>query len=193
MVRYTLAIRGKQKQASTVIVVEEKEVDILHGAQIEQKYLCEVNPKGQVSLVKQDSLGFTMADILIKVPVLAGIGHLQTPITDSLEITLYLMNLYPDLQPATHKQQILRLLHELHAINYFSLSFGANPHFAHSMKDDILQRMKVPSISERYREALEYKLAMYVCDPFSFGKISLFRSKTILSFEIELRQRRFPE
>jgi hypothetical protein len=55
MVRYTLAIRGAPKEASVRLVVEEQEVDIFREAQLEERYLCEVNPKGQVSLVGEGS------------------------------------------------------------------------------------------------------------------------------------------
>jgi glutathione S-transferase len=139
MVRYTLAIRGAPKDASAAIVVEEQEVDIYHGAQLKEQYLCEVNSKGQV-------------------PVLAGAALHPAPITKSLDITMYVAELYSDLQPTAHKQHIARFLHDLHAINYFSLSFGAKPQHASAMKDAVLQRMNEPSTSQRYREALEYKL-----------------------------------
>lgn len=50
MGRYTLAIRGEPKDAASEVVVDEHEVDIFREAQLEEKFLCEVNPKGQVSL-----------------------------------------------------------------------------------------------------------------------------------------------
>ena len=50
MVRFTLALsknfRGQQ------IGVEEIVVDIQHGGQLTEFYLCEVNPKGTVSTFK---------------------------------------------------------------------------------------------------------------------------------------------
>ncbi|TVY87385.1 hypothetical protein LAWI1_G005630 [Lachnellula willkommii] len=165
MVRYTLAIRGAPKEASTMMIVEEQEVDIFHGAQLEEQYLCEVNPKGQVSIVGNPAISygktgleFAMADSSIKVPVLASVALLPAPITDSLEITMYLAELYPNLQPKAHEQQIVRFLRDLHAINYFSLSYGTKPQFAGSLRDSVLQRMREPTTSQHYREALEYKL-----------------------------------
>jgi hypothetical protein len=49
MVRYTLAIRGIAKDNASEMVVEEREIDIFHEEQLEESYLCDVNPKGQVS------------------------------------------------------------------------------------------------------------------------------------------------
>lgn len=49
MVRYTLAIRGIAKDTASEMVVEEREIDIFHEEQLEESYLCDVNPKGQVS------------------------------------------------------------------------------------------------------------------------------------------------
>lgn len=48
MVRYTLALRGKPKVASPDIVLDLHEVDIFHGAQLEEHFLLNVNPMGQV-------------------------------------------------------------------------------------------------------------------------------------------------
>jgi hypothetical protein len=51
MVRYTLAIRGIGLDVSTQMVVEEREVNIFEGEQMEEAFLCDVNPKGQVRLI----------------------------------------------------------------------------------------------------------------------------------------------
>ena len=48
MVRYTLTLRGKAKDATSDIVVKEKEVNIQRVEQLSEAYLCEINPKGQV-------------------------------------------------------------------------------------------------------------------------------------------------
>ena len=48
MVRYTLALAGEPAEEASRIDVVEKVVDILHGAQLDEDFLCEVNPKGQV-------------------------------------------------------------------------------------------------------------------------------------------------
>jgi hypothetical protein len=48
MVRYTLALRGEPVDAASEMTIEEREVDIFREAQLEENFLCEVNPKGQV-------------------------------------------------------------------------------------------------------------------------------------------------
>lgn len=48
MVRYTLAIRGQAKNEAAEIIVEEREIDTFHEAQLDEHFLCEINPKGQV-------------------------------------------------------------------------------------------------------------------------------------------------
>lgn len=48
MVRLTLAMRGIPKDSSSEMVVEEKFVDIFKNHQLEENFLCNINPKGQV-------------------------------------------------------------------------------------------------------------------------------------------------
>jgi hypothetical protein len=50
MVRYTLASRGEATDQGVDIVVEEREVDLYHGEQLKEEFLCEINRKGQVSM-----------------------------------------------------------------------------------------------------------------------------------------------
>ena len=79
---------------------------------------------------------------------------------DSLAITYYLASAYPSLVPQEHEAQIRQLLQDLHAINYFSLSFGGGPGMAQIFKDGVQRRLDVVGISERYRAALEVKAEM---------------------------------
>jgi glutathione S-transferase len=65
----------------------------------------------------------------MQVPVLANAAVLGTPIADSLEITWYIADRYPSLAPAEHKEDIDHLLRDLHALNYFSLSFEGSRMF----------------------------------------------------------------
>jgi hypothetical protein len=51
MVRYTLAIRGTANRASEEMVLEEREVNIFAAEQLKEPFLCDVNPKGQVSFI----------------------------------------------------------------------------------------------------------------------------------------------
>lgn len=62
--------------------------------------------------------------------------------------------------PPEHEPRIRQLLIDLHALNYFSLSFPDRPQVAHGIKVAIIRRLESPGISERYRKALEYKLTM---------------------------------
>ena len=51
MVRYMLALRGHPKPSSSDILVDLHEVDIFHGAQLEEHFLLDINPKGQVDVI----------------------------------------------------------------------------------------------------------------------------------------------
>jgi glutathione S-transferase len=84
---------------------------------------------------------------------------LDKPIADSLDITHYLSNFYPSLIPTSQKEQITKGLQDLHALNYFSLSFPGRDHVAQGFKTAVFKRLS-GEISERYREALKYKLEM---------------------------------
>jgi len=48
----------------------------------------------------------------------------------------------------------------LHGINYFSLSFGSKPAAAKAQELAMKKKIAVPGLSEKYREALEFKLKM---------------------------------
>jgi len=49
MVLLTLAFRGQPKDAASEIVVQQQSIDILASKQLEETFLTEINPKGQVS------------------------------------------------------------------------------------------------------------------------------------------------
>ncbi|KAK4574113.1 hypothetical protein LTR86_001874 [Recurvomyces mirabilis] len=140
MVRYTYAVAGHPKDPSSAMELDEQVLDIMKGAQLEEHFLVKVNPKGQVPALTSSSL--------------------DTPITDSLDITYYIAERYPTLMPSEHKQTIIDLLGELHDINYFSLSFGDKPDGAKGQAKAIRGRMEDPAISPEYRRALEYKLSI---------------------------------
>ena len=48
MVLYTLALRGEPNDPESEMTVDMYEVDIFHEAQFEERFLCEINAKGQV-------------------------------------------------------------------------------------------------------------------------------------------------
>ena len=84
---------------------------------------------------------------------------LDKPIADSLEITHFLAARYPSLIPASHKVHISDLLADLHALNYFSLSFSGREYVAEGFKQNVLERLH-SDISPRYRDALTFKLGV---------------------------------
>ncbi|KIW89620.1 uncharacterized protein Z519_09776 [Cladophialophora bantiana CBS 173.52] len=141
MVRYTLANAGPPVENCLFLSPELREIDIFNGAQLSESYLCEVNPKGQV-------------------PVLESKGYLGKPITDSLEITLWLCERHPDLRPPEYADDINRLLRNLHAINFFTLSMRNRPQRAELLEGAILAKMNTPGLSARHKKALEYKLTV---------------------------------
>jgi hypothetical protein len=49
MVLYTLAIKGEPVSPDAQINVDKKEVNIFDEEQLEEEFLCEINPYGQVS------------------------------------------------------------------------------------------------------------------------------------------------
>ena len=85
---------------------------------------------------------------------------MEAPIPDSLKMTFYMASRYPDLIPSEHEAQIRQLLIDLHALNYFSLSFPGRAHIAQGFADAVSRRLEDPDISDRYRKALEFKLGM---------------------------------
>jgi hypothetical protein len=69
----------------------------------------------------------------------------------------------------------MRLLKDLHALNYFSLSFSGGPGVAQGFKATAQKRLdgEMGEISEKYRKALEYKISMYVLITFLIYTFSL--------------------
>ncbi|KAK4945197.1 hypothetical protein LTR10_015623 [Elasticomyces elasticus] len=134
MIRYTIAVAGEPRQGSPPATFEEEVVDIFSQKQLEESFLCDVNRKGQV-------------------PVLASTSF-DIPITDSLDMTLFLAERHPDLLPTDHREQSQSLLRDLHAINYFSLTFGDRPEMAAGNMRAIDQLLGHSDLSGRYREAL---------------------------------------
>lgn len=97
---------------------------------------------------------------MIQVPVLTHATHLDAPIADSLEITFWLASRYPDLMPTKHEAEIRQYLVDLHALNYFSLSFPGRAHVAERFEAAVNRKLANPDIPHRYRKALELKLGV---------------------------------
>ncbi|KUJ08945.1 uncharacterized protein LY89DRAFT_598871 [Mollisia scopiformis] len=138
MVQLTFAFRGEPKDAGSQMTIEKKSIDIMNGEQLEEAYLTEINPKGQV-------------------PVLTHPSRLPKPIADSLDITYYITTQYPGLVPESNKDQLIELLKELHRINFFSLSFGSRVGAVNAQKTAVEAKLAQTDISAKYRKALEYK------------------------------------
>ncbi|KAJ5610599.1 hypothetical protein N7510_007318 [Penicillium lagena] len=139
MVRQTIAIRGQPKDGYPDIPITEVIVDIFNEEQFSEHFLCEINALGQV-------------------PVLSS-KWLEKPIADSVHITHFLAERYPSLIPASHKEQITKLLNDLHALNYFSLSFPGREYVAEGLKQSVSKRLAT-EVSPRYRDALTFKLGV---------------------------------
>jgi hypothetical protein len=77
-------------------------------------------------------------------------------------ISKYIAERYPALHPPEHSADIKRLLEEMHAMNFFTLSFVKSPKLASGFADAALKRLENLDISDEYRKALEYKLMMSV-------------------------------
>ncbi|KAJ9608654.1 hypothetical protein H2200_006425 [Cladophialophora chaetospira] len=138
MVRFTIAVANQAQSAH--VIIDEQPVDIQHGGQLSEFYLCEVNPKGTVPVLKGSK------------------SQLEAALTESLEITYFLAEQYPSLFPNRQIDQIKTLLAELHDINYFSLTYTHKPQRAADMENAVHQVLADPKISNHYRSALEYKL-----------------------------------
>ncbi|KAJ9639701.1 hypothetical protein H2204_003772 [Knufia peltigerae] len=119
---------------------QEVEVDLFNDGQLDEHFLTKVNRKGQVPALTAPTL--------------------DKPMADSLEITHYLIEHYPDLTPKEHKDESLRLLRAVHALNYFALSFPDRPHVVAGFVKSINDRLARDDISDEYRSALEYKLSV---------------------------------
>ncbi|KAK3941168.1 hypothetical protein QBC46DRAFT_383393 [Diplogelasinospora grovesii] len=140
MVRYSFALRGPPKDPSSDMTLDARVVDMMNGEQLEEWFLCDVNPKGQV-------------------PVLVSTLPGSAPMADSKAITYHLAELYPNLQmPDTPSAR--ELFERLHAINYFSLSFSGKPSVMKDANANMERRLTDPSISDRYRQALSYKIGV---------------------------------
>ncbi|OAL32032.1 hypothetical protein AYO22_00902 [Fonsecaea multimorphosa] len=171
MVLHTIETRGSAKDSASEMAIVPEVIDIFHEGQLSEHYLCDINPEGQVGYANftpplpdipalRQFLAQLLMFILDQVPVLYSPALLKKPIADSLEITEYMAERYPSLIPKEHEQLIRRLLVDLHALNFFSLSFPGRPTVAAGMKAAVVRRLQMPGISERYREALKFKLTV---------------------------------
>ena len=78
-------------------------------------------------------------------------------LTDSRDITSYLMDRYPSLRPEAHRQTIKELLAELHEISYVTLSFKPEERRVEGVMDAVREIQDRPDTSDRYRKLLQVK------------------------------------
>ena len=94
--------------------------------------------------------------IAIKVPVLVSTTTKSLP--ETLAITKYIAQFYPSMIPACFEERINALLEDLHDINFFTLTFSERPDVARNFKASVQKLLAKDNISDRYREALKFKL-----------------------------------
>ena len=92
--------------------------------------------------------------------MLTNSAKLDAPIADSLKITYFLASRFPKLIPSEKEEEIRQYLADLHALNYFSLSFPGRPEVAQGFETTIKRLLADQAISDRYRKALEFKLSV---------------------------------
>lgn len=134
MVRYSFALRGEPIDQGHEIRLEERHIDLIRELdQFTEHYLCDINANGEV-------------------PVLEPIGA-GSPLPDSVAITKLMAKSYPSMIP---KKEVAQLIEELHGINFFGFTFAGKP----EASDRYIARIKSlqdGQISDRYRDALDYK------------------------------------
>ena len=86
--------------------------------------------------------------------------NLSENLTESLDITYHFRPCSEALWPAEKVDQMQNLLHELHEINYFALTYTHKPQRPIDMENAVLRRLEDREITPRHREALKYKLEM---------------------------------
>jgi glutathione S-transferase len=138
-VRYAYALRGRAADLNAEIRLEEQHVHLRppNFDQLAERFICDINPSGEVPVLvsKQD-------------------GHI---LPDSRNITFKIAEYYPQLMPEEHSATIRRLLAELHAIDFYSLTFTGKYMFPCGTIATLLERRNSPETSDRYREALDRK------------------------------------
>jgi glutathione S-transferase len=99
---------------------------------------------------------------LLQVPVLGSDAAFDFPMAQTTAISEYITARYPALSPPKHATKISEMVHKMHELNFFTLSFRGSPELAPGFTKAALKRLEDKTISDRYRKALEYKLMMYV-------------------------------
>jgi len=139
-VRYTYAIRGPAGDPGTEIRLEEQHVDLRPPSfeQLEEKFICDTNPSGEVPVLVSKQDGSTLPD--------------------SRAITVEIAKYYPQLMPENLADEIRRLLAKLHEIDFYSLTFTGKYMFPCGTIATLLERRNHADTSDKYRQALDRKI-----------------------------------
>lgn len=144
MVRTAFGMKGAVRDGKSDMTLEYSTVNITNDnpEQLNEKFLCKVNPKGAVPALVNEKL-------------------LPEPITECVDISYYICDLYPNLLPEEHESLIKEMLDELHKINFTILTFGPDSNHQAKLADHIRELLSQPSISKEYSEALSRKAERY--------------------------------
>ncbi|KAK5456243.1 hypothetical protein LTS15_005562 [Exophiala xenobiotica] len=156
----------KPREGLAPTQIKLMDVDLFNSGQLDDFFLTNINPKGQAggsvhanALLEGKMDADSIRPLTLQVSELVS-PVLKKPIADSLDITWYLLDRYPDLLPQEHEGNIRDLLKAVHALNYFALSFHDRPKVTASFVKNIQDRLARDDISDEYRKALEYKLSV---------------------------------
>jgi glutathione S-transferase len=139
-VRYTYALRGPAAHPDIDIRLEEQHIDLRPPTfdQLEDKFICDVNPSGEVPVLVSKRDGSILPD--------------------SRAITFEIAKYYPQLMPKDLADEIRRLLTKLHEIDFYSLTFTGKYMFPCGTIATLLERRNNANTSDRYRQALDRKI-----------------------------------
>ncbi|KAJ5816628.1 hypothetical protein N7447_008861 [Penicillium robsamsonii] len=147
MIRFTFACLQALLPAAESPIIKQHDIDlVVDHEQLSESFLLTVNPKGQV-------------------PVLASDSGLEQPLTESLDMGLFLTERYGVLRaPPAHVDQTVWLLRELHTLDYFALTFARTAmgfRITRRTLDTMRKRLDSPDLSPAYRKALLHKYQVY--------------------------------
>lgn len=142
MVRYAYALRGPAADPKNEMLFEEHHINLKapYFDQISEAYLCKVNPLGEVPTLVTKLDGSTLPD--------------------SRNITFKIAESYPRLLPERFAGEVRKLLDELHAINYFALTFTGKYAAPGTAIARLLERRNEEGVNEEYRRALDGKIQL---------------------------------
>lgn len=143
MVRYTFALRGKGKNEDAELQVQDRLCSLKNRDHLTEEFLCDINSKGEVPVL---------------VPA-ESVEHYTGAIPDSVDITYFFADRYPSLLPSDNSENLRRLMSDLHAINFFSLTFTGKPQMQQGSADFLENKLASENgMSGRYRKAIEEKI-----------------------------------